>query len=56
MGDIKPENVFISLDEKVKVATLESFPYEKSNYAKITDKLKPVHSILLAPEDLKTAS
>lgn len=56
LGDIKPENVFINSDEKIKVGCLLSFPYEKSNYAKFTDKLKPSHNILLAPEDLLFAS
>jgi hypothetical protein len=56
IGDIKPQNVFISCDEKIKVGCLHSFPYEKTNYAKFTDKLKPNHDVLLAPEDLKSAT
>lgn len=56
VGDIKPLNVFISNDEKVKIACQHSFPYEKSNYAKFTDKIKPTYDVLLAPEDLKAAT
>ena len=56
MGDIKPENVFISSDERVKVGSLTSFPYERTNYAKFIDKKTPFNSLLLAPEDLVSAS
>lgn len=56
VGDIRPQNVFINQDEKVKIACLHSFPYEKSNYAKYTDALKPSYDVVLAPEDLKSAT
>lgn len=56
VGDIQPENVFISYDEKVKVATLNSFPHSKSAFERFTDKLKPHHDVYLAPEDLALAS
>lgn len=41
VGDIKPDNVFINKDEKIKVGCLHSFPFERTNYAKITDSIAP---------------
>ena len=56
VGDIRPENVFISYDEKVKIATMHSFPHQKSAFHRFMDKLKPSHDVFLAPEDLTLAS
>lgn len=56
LGDVKPENVFLNQHASVKIATLHSFPNERTGYAKLVDKLSPSYKVLLAPEDLKTAS
>jgi V8-like Glu-specific endopeptidase len=37
VGDIRPQNIFISHDRRVKVGTTTSFPYEKTSFAKLTD-------------------
>ena len=55
LGDIKPENVFISRDEKVKVGCLRSFPEQLNNYQKLTSENTPTYNVMLAPEDLDFA-
>jgi serine/threonine protein kinase len=56
VGDIKPENVFINHEEKVKIGILPSFPYESTNFEKAKDPLGKSKNVVLAPEDLKLAS
>ena len=34
MGDVRPKNIFVNEDGKVKVATKYSWPREISNYEK----------------------
>jgi serine/threonine protein kinase len=34
VGDIRPDNIFINEDGQVKVASVDSWPGEKSNYEK----------------------
>jgi serine/threonine protein kinase len=55
LGDIKPGNVFISRDERVKVASIHSFPHETTNFAKLLSENSPSYEVLLAPEDLDLA-
>ena len=55
VGDIRPENVFLSPNEDVKIATMNSFPNEKPGYAKMMDELSPSYKVMLAPEDLECA-
>ena len=33
-GDIRPDNIFINEDGQVKIASIDSWPSEQSNYAK----------------------
>lgn len=38
LGDIKPANVFIFPDHKIKIGNLLMSPEEKSNYYKLVNK------------------
>jgi DNA-binding helix-hairpin-helix protein with protein kinase domain len=49
VGDIRPHNVFISNDQKVKIGSLASFPYEQTNFSKLNEIINPSFKTLLAP-------
>ena len=49
VGDIRPENVFLNEDGKIKVANLDSWPCQISNFQKFFEK----KVTYLAPEDVK---
>lgn len=49
MGDIRPQNVFLNVDGKIKVATVNSWPMETTAQQKAFD-----HNVVyIAPEDMK---
>ncbi len=50
-GDIKPENIFISDDGRVKVASQYSWPGELPSFERATDMERYNYNGLLAPED-----
>lgn len=52
LGDIKPENVFVNEDGKVKVASQFSWPDEHPSFVRALDLEKIAYNGLLAPEDL----
>lgn len=56
LGDIKPENVFINKEEKIRVACLHSFPFEQESYKKLVDSHSPSYKVYVAPEDLRAAT
>lgn len=56
LGDIRPENIFLSQDAKVKVGSLYTFPNERSSFQKFINKKSPDYHVYLAPEDLLAAS
>lgn len=52
LGDIKPENIFVNEDGKVRVASQFSWPDELPSFARALDLEKIAYNGLLAPEDL----
>lgn len=52
IGDIKPENVFIDNNGKVKIANILSSPKETNAFTKAKDYANPNLNVFLAPEDL----
>ncbi len=49
LGDVRPRNIFINQDARVKVATSLSWPLEVSNIQKMMEK----NAAYVAPEDLQ---
>mgnify|MGYP000212241741 CR=1 FL=1 len=56
LGDVRPENIFVSNDEKIKIGSIHTFPFEKTGYEKFMNKGSPDYHVCLAPEDLRAAS
>lgn len=52
LGDIKPENIFINQDGKLKVANQFSWPDELPSFCKALDLNNANYNGLLAPEDV----
>jgi hypothetical protein len=52
LGDIKPENIFVNDEGKLKVANVYSWPNELPSFSKALDFDKLSFNGLLAPEDL----
>ena len=52
LGDIKPENIFINQDGKLKVANQFSWPDEHPSFCKALDLNNANFNGLLAPEDV----
>lgn len=52
LGDIKPENVFVNDNGKIKVGNIYSWPDEYPSYIKANDQANLMFNGLLAPEDL----
>jgi hypothetical protein len=52
LGDIKPENIFVNDEGKVKIACQYSWPDELPSFARALDLEKITYNGLLAPEDL----
>lgn len=51
LGDIKPSNVFVNDDGRIKVANVLSWPRELPSYAKVVDQGGVNYDGYLAPED-----
>lgn len=52
LGDIKPENIFVNDDGKVKIANIYSWPNETPSFIRAIDQDKLSYNGLLAPEDM----
>lgn len=52
LGDIKPENIFVNEEGKVRVASQYSWPDELPSFARALDLERTAYNGLLAPEDL----
>ncbi len=50
VGDIRPDNIFINEDGQVKVACVDSWPGEQTNYAKAFYEKEITY---LSPEEIK---
>jgi serine/threonine protein kinase len=51
VGDIKPSNVFVNDDGKIKIANVLSWPRELPSFAKVVDQGGLNYDGYLAPED-----
>lgn len=51
LGDIKPSNIFVNDEGKIKVASIFSWPRELPSYTKLVDQGGLNFNGLLAPED-----
>lgn len=51
MGDIKPSNIFVNDEGRIKVASIFSWPRELPSYIKLVDQGGLNFNGLLAPED-----
>ena len=56
LGDVRPESIFVSNDEKIKIGSIHTFPNEQTGFEKLINKGSPDYHVYLAPEDIRAAS